>query len=65
LASQAELFEKAEKELIDDVAGAFADGFAEALAQAGCANSRIDVSSCGPLNRIVEGKIVLVEVPKD
>ena len=34
LASQAEHFKKAEQELVNDVAGAFADGFAEALAQA-------------------------------
>jgi len=65
LASQEERFEKAEKELIDDAVGAFADGFAEALAQAACANLGIDVSSCDPLNQIVEGKIVPVEVPED
>jgi len=65
LASQVERFEKAEKELIDDAANAFANGFAEALAQAACANPGIDVSSCGPLNQIVEGKIVPVEVPED
>ena len=65
LASQDERFEKAEKELIDDAVGAFADGFAEALAQAACANLGIDVSSCDPLNQIVEGKIVPVEVPED
>jgi len=65
LASQAEHFEKAEQELIDDVAGAFADGFTEALAQAACANPGIDVSSCAPLNHIVEGKIVPVDVPED
>ena len=65
LASQAERFEKAEKELIDDAAGAFADGFAEALAQAACANPGIDTSSCGPLNHIVEGKVVPLDIPED
>ncbi len=65
LASQTERFKKAEQELIDDAAGAFVDGFAEALAQAAYANPRINVSSCGPLNHIVEGKIVPVEVPED
>ena len=65
LASQAERFEKAEKELVDDATGAFADGFAEALAQAVCANPGIDTSSCGPLNHIVEGKIIPLDIPKD
>ena len=32
MASQAERFEKAEKDLVDDAAGAFTEGFAEALA---------------------------------
>jgi len=58
LASQAERSKKAEQELIDDVVGAFSDGFAEALAQAACANPGIDVSSCSPFNQIVEGKIM-------
>jgi len=65
MASQAEHFEKAEKELVDDAAGAFAEGFAEALAQATCANPGIDTSSCGPLNHIVEGKIVPLVIPED
>ena len=61
LASQAEHFKKVEEELVQDVAGAFADGFAEALAQAACANPGIDVSECSPMNEIVEGKIVPLE----
>jgi len=65
LASQAEHFKKAEQELVNDVAGAFADGFAEALAQAACVNPGIDVSGCSPLNEVVEGKIVLVEALED
>ena len=65
LASQAEHFKKAEQELVDDAAGAFANGFAEALTQAACANLGIDVSGCRPLNEVVEGKIVPVEAPED
>jgi len=65
LASQTERFEKAEKELIDNAAGAFADGFVEALAQAACANLGIDTSSCGPLNHIVDGKVIPLEIPDD
>jgi len=65
LASQAEHFKKAEQELVDDAAGALADGFTEALAQAACANPGIDVSGCSPLNEVVEGKIVPVEALED
>jgi len=65
MTSQAERFEKAEKDLVDDAAGAFAEGFAEALAQAACANPGIDTSSCDPLNHIVEGKIVPLVIPED
>jgi len=65
MASQAERFEKAEKELVDDAAGAFAEGFAVALAQGACAHPRIDTSSCGPLNHIVEGKIIPLVLPED
>jgi len=65
LASQAKQSKKAEQELVNDAAGAFANGFVEALAQAACANPRIDVSGCSPLNEVVEGKIVPVEAPHD
>jgi len=65
MASQAGRFEKGEKELVDDAAGAFAKGFAEALAQAACANPGIDTSSCSPLNHIVEGKIIPLDIPED
>jgi len=58
LASQAEHFKETEKELTNDAANAFADGFAEALAQAACANLGIDTSCCGPLNHIVDDKVV-------
>jgi len=65
LASQAEHFKKVEQELVQNVAGAFADGFAEALVQAACANLGIDVSECSPMNEIVEGKIVALEAHED
>jgi len=65
MASQAKPFEKVEKELVDDAAGAFAEGFTEALAQMACAYPGIDTSSCGPLNHIVEGKIVPLVILED
>ena len=65
LASQAERFKKIEQELVDDAVSTFADGFTEALAQAVCANPRIDVFCCGPLNHIVDGKVVPLEIPED
>jgi len=65
LASQAEQFKKAEQELVQDAASAFVDGFAEALAQAACANPEINVSECSPFNEIVEGKIVPLEAHED
>jgi len=65
LASQAEQFKNAKQELVNDVAGAFVDGFVEALAQAACSNPGIDVSGCSPLNEVVEGKIVPVKAPQD
>jgi len=64
-ASQAAHFKKTEEDLVQDVAGAFADGFAEALAQAACANPGIDVSECSPMNEIVEGKIMPIEAHED
>jgi len=65
MASQVERYEKAEKELVEDAASAFADGFIEALAQAACANPGIDISSFGPLNHIAEGKIIPLNIPED
>jgi len=56
LASQAEQSKRA---------GAFANGFVEAFAQASCTNPGIDVSGCSPMNEIVEGKIVPLEAHED
>ncbi|XP_068475356.1 uncharacterized protein [Phaseolus vulgaris] len=50
--------EKVRKELIDDMAGTFEEGFKEALAQAACENPGINVSNCDPCNHIVDGKVV-------
>jgi len=53
------------EELIQDAAGAFADGFAEALAQKACVYPGIDVSECSSMNEVVEGKIVRLEDHED
>ena len=65
LASQAENFKAVEEKLVQEAATAFADGFAEALAQAACANPGINVSDCSPFNEIEDGKIVPLKAPED
>ena len=55
----------AKEKLVEEAATAFADGFAEALVQAACANPGIDVSGCSPLNEVVDGKVVPLEVPEE
>jgi len=51
MTAQATNFKVAEEKLIGEAATRFADGFAEALVQATCANPNIDVSGCSPLQR--------------
>ena len=65
LASQTEQFKKAEQELVQEAATGFADGFAEALVQAACANPGIDVSECSPFSEVFDGKIVPLTTPED
>ena len=55
----------AEEKMNEEAATGFADGFAEALAQAACANPGIDVSGCSPLNEVVDGKIVPLEASEE
>jgi len=57
-----EELEKDKKSLIDDLAGTFEEGFKEALAQAVCENSGIDVSNCDSTHHIVDGKVVPLEL---
>jgi len=54
--------EKAKGKLIDNMADTFAEGFKEALAQASCENPGIDISNCTPLNHIVDGKVVPLDL---
>ena len=65
MASQAEHFKATEEKLIEEAVTGFADGFAEALVQAACANPGINVSKCSPFSEVVEGKIVSLTAPED
>jgi len=58
-------FKAAEEKLNEEAATGFADGFAEALVQATCANLGIDVSGCSTLNEVVDGKIVPLEASEE
>jgi len=60
--SKVEELEKSNKELIDDMAGTFEEGFKEALAQATCENPEINTSNCDPGNQIVDGKVVPLDL---
>ena len=40
------------------MAGAFEEGFQEALAQASCENPGINISNCDPTHHVVDGKVV-------
>ncbi|XP_068476985.1 uncharacterized protein [Phaseolus vulgaris] len=57
-----EELEKVRKELIDDMAGTFEEGFKEALAQAACENPGINVSNCDPTHHVVGGQVVPLEL---
>ncbi|XP_068474885.1 uncharacterized protein [Phaseolus vulgaris] len=65
MTAQAVDFKVAEEKLLREAAISFAEGFAEALVQAACANPGIDVSGCSPLREVVDGKIVPLEAPKE
>ena len=58
MTSQAENFKAIKEKLVQEAATGFADGFAEALVQAACANPDINISECNPFSEVVEGKIV-------
>jgi len=60
--SKVEELEKCNKQLIDDMAGTFEEGFKEALAQATCENPGINTSNCHPGNQIVDGKVVPLDL---
>ena len=46
------------QELTGEMAGAFEEGFQEALAQASCENAGVNISNCDPTHHVVDGKVV-------
>ena len=60
--SKIEELEKSNKELLDDMADTFEEGFKEALAQATCENPEINTSNSDPGNQIVDGKVVPLDL---
>ena len=46
------------QELTGEMAGAFDEGFQEALTQASCENPGINVSNCDSTHHVVDGKVV-------
>ena len=60
--STIENLEQAKGKLIDNMADIFAEGFNEALAQAACEIPGVDTSNCNPLNHIVNGKVVPLDL---
>jgi len=60
--STIENLERAKGKLIDNMADIFAEGFKEALAQAACENPGVDTSNCNPINHIVDGKVVPLDL---
>jgi len=65
MATQAANIKVAEEKLIGEAPTGFANGFAEAVVQATCANPGIDVSGCSPLNEVVDGKLVSLEASEE
>jgi len=65
LASQAKHLQATKEMVVQEAVTGFADGFAEALVQAACANPGINVSECSPFSEVVEGKIVPLTAPED
>jgi len=60
--SKIEELEKSNKELLEDMANTFEEGFKEALAQATCENPGINTSNCDPDNHIVDRKVVPLDL---
>jgi len=65
MTAQAANFKVAEEKLIGEAATGFADGLAEALVQAACANPGIDISGCSPFNEVVDCKLVPLEASEE
>ena len=65
MVGQAANFKAVEERLVGEFATSFAEGFAEVLVQAACANPGIDVSGCSPLNEVFDGKLVPLEASEE
>ncbi|XP_068503586.1 chromatin-remodeling ATPase INO80-like [Phaseolus vulgaris] len=50
------------QELTGEMAGAFEEGFQEALTQASCENPGINISNCDPTHHVVDGKVVPMDL---
>ena len=50
------------QELTGEMAGAFEEGFQEALTQASCENLGINVSNCDSTHHVVDGKVMPLEL---
>jgi len=50
------------QELTGEMAGAFEEGFQEALAQASGENAGINISNCDPTHHVVDGKVVPMDL---
>ena len=50
------------QELIGEMAGAFEEGFPEALTQASCENPGVNISNCDPTHHVVDGKVVPLDL---
>ena len=50
------------QELTGEMAGAFEEGFQEALTQASCENPDINVSDCDSTHHVVNGKVVPLDL---
>ena len=50
------------QELTGEMAGAFEEGFQEALTQASCENPGVNISNCDPTHHVVDGKVVPMDL---
>ena len=48
--------------MIGEMAGAFEEGFQEALTQESCENLGINISNCDPTHHVVDGKVVPMDL---
>jgi len=61
LAEKVESFRKIEEELTNDAAGAYSEGFQDAIAQFACVQPEVDLTPFGEAKCVVDGQLVLRE----